>query len=108
MQTKLLDAGTTSSELPTSFDSLRLISVLGGRQSDLEVLVQKIRSGQRLEDAVEDIVARSSTELLKNIFGGGDGAGWTLEQAWVLCKGLSEGDEVSLLFYFQRKRWRMV
>ncbi|KAJ7702409.1 exonuclease [Mycena rosella] len=42
---------------------------LGGRASDLESLIYKVRSGARVEEAVEDIIARGVSELRKNAFG---------------------------------------
>jgi hypothetical protein len=39
-------------------DNKDLIALLGGRLSDLEILVQKLRSGSTLTDAVEDMIIR--------------------------------------------------
>lgn len=40
-------------------DNEQEITLLGGRLSDLEVLLQKLRSGFTLESAVEDIITRA-------------------------------------------------
>lgn len=61
--------------------------------------MQKIRAGLGPEEAVDDIVGRSATELRKSYFG--DDADeakklkWTREQAWALAKGLTKDEEVS-------------
>lgn len=105
---------------PTSFtvEQEKCIERLGGRASDLETvsitfiyrihtanntcikLVYKVRSGQPVEEAVEDIITRGVSELQKNIFGeDADDAKnlpWTREQAWVVVKRLAKADEVSL------------
>ena len=51
-----------------------------------------------VEEAVEDIIARSVVELRKNAFGddGDDAKGlaWTREQAWKVIKMLSQLQEV--------------
>ncbi|KAF7311650.1 hypothetical protein MKEN_01068400 [Mycena kentingensis (nom. inval.)] len=71
---------------------------LGGRASDLESLVHKVRNGATVDEAVEDIILRGVGELLKNVFG--DDAedakhlAWTREEAWALFKLLSKKAEV--------------
>ncbi|KAH8102922.1 RNA12 protein-domain-containing protein [Cristinia sonorae] len=71
---------------------------LGGRASDLESLIHKVRSGQTVQDAVEDIILRGVSELRKNAFGDdADDAKslpWTREQAWILMKLLAAKVEV--------------
>ncbi|THH22364.1 hypothetical protein EUX98_g8222 [Antrodiella citrinella] len=71
---------------------------LGGRASDLESLVHKVRSGQKVEDAVEDIVYRGVSELRKNAFGDdaedAKNLPWTRDQAWILMKLLANKSEV--------------
>jgi hypothetical protein len=42
-----------------------LIALLGGRLSDLEILVQKLRSGSKLNEAVEDMVVRKYLASLR-------------------------------------------
>lgn len=75
-----------------------LVEHLGGRLTDLETLVQKIRSGIPLEEAVEEIINRSVTEIKKNCVGDGEEAAkalpWKREQVWGLIKELADKDEV--------------
>ncbi|KAH8108444.1 RNA12 protein-domain-containing protein [Phellopilus nigrolimitatus] len=72
---------------------------LGGRASDLETLVHKVRSGQRVEDAVEDIISRGVNELRKNAFGedveDAKSLAWTREQVWAVLKQLAGAEEIS-------------
>ncbi|CEQ40813.1 SPOSA6832_02487, partial [Sporobolomyces salmonicolor] len=90
-----LSAFPTPQTLPPS--SYPAVARLGGRQTDLELLVQKIRAGQTVEEAVEDIVGRSAGEIRKNFFGDDEeeakGLRWGREQAWALLKGLTEREE---------------
>jgi hypothetical protein len=66
-------------------------------------LIHKVRSGQAIEDAVEDIISRSIGELRKNAFGedieDAKSLSWTREQAWAVLKQLAQKAEVSLLCY---------
>ncbi|GAA5872893.1 hypothetical protein JCM1840_005881 [Sporobolomyces johnsonii] len=91
-----LSAFPTPQTLPPS--SYPAVARLGGRQTDLELLVQKIRAGQTVEEAVEDIVGRSAGEIRKNFFGDDEeeakGLRWSREQAWALVKGLTEKEEL--------------
>jgi hypothetical protein len=77
------------------------VARLGGRQTDLELLVQKIRAGLEVEEAVEDIVGRSATEIRKTFFGDDEieakSLKWTREQAWRVMVGLIKEEEVSPL-----------
>lgn len=60
--------------------------------------MQKVVSGQNIDEAVEDIIQRSGTELRKNVFG--DDAEeaahlpWSRQQAWYLTKALAKENEV--------------
>ncbi|KAF9070419.1 RNA12 protein-domain-containing protein [Rhodocollybia butyracea] len=71
---------------------------LGGRSVDLESLVNKVRSGMSVKEAVEDIISRGVGELRKNAFGDdADDAKslpWTRDQAWMLLNLLSKNSEV--------------
>lgn len=61
--------------------------------------MHKVRSGQGVKEAVEDIINQGVAELRKNAFG--DDAedaksfDWTREQAWIVLKRLSKQTEVS-------------
>ncbi|KAL1746991.1 RNA12 protein-domain-containing protein [Schizophyllum fasciatum] len=87
-------------EVDASFTSAQigLIQRLGGRASDLESLVHKVRNGQSVEDAVEDIVSRGVAELRKNAFGDdADDAKnlpWSREQAWHVLRQLAKQEEI--------------
>lgn len=74
----------------------QLIERLGGRASDLETIIHKVQAGQRVEDAVEDIIQRGVAELRKNAFGDdsedGKGLPWTRQQAWTVLKLLAQKD----------------
>jgi len=63
-------------------------------------LIHKVRSGQAIEDAVEDIISRSIGELRKNAFGedieDAKSLSWTREQVWTVLKQLEKKVEVSL------------
>ncbi|KAJ7286029.1 RNA12 protein-domain-containing protein [Mycena rebaudengoi] len=78
-------------------DQVTAVERLGGRASDLETLIHKVKSGQRVAEAVEDIITRGVSELRKNAFGDdADDAKslpWGREQAWGLLKLLSKQSE---------------
>ncbi|THH15607.1 hypothetical protein EW146_g4901 [Bondarzewia mesenterica] len=69
------------------------IERLGGRASDLASLIHKVRSGQSVEEAVEDIINRGVSEMRKNAFGDdvddAKSLPWSREQAWTVLKALS-------------------
>ncbi|KAH7927744.1 hypothetical protein BV22DRAFT_257665 [Leucogyrophana mollusca] len=77
------------------------VEKLGGRASDLESLIHKVRSGQGVEEAVEDIISRGVSELRKNAFGedidDARSLPWSREQAWTVLKQLSKKPEI--LYY---------
>ncbi|KAM6500724.1 RNA12 domain containing protein [Amanita muscaria] len=92
---KLHDLG-----LNVEFTSEQTVCIerLGGRASDLESLIHKVRAGQRVEDAVEEIIDRGVSELRKNAFGDDEEDSkrlpWTREQAWRVVRLLSRQSEV--------------
>ncbi|EPQ58246.1 hypothetical protein GLOTRDRAFT_57027 [Gloeophyllum trabeum ATCC 11539] len=96
VQQKLRDAGLdyTFTKQQTAY-----VERLGGRASDLETLIHKVRSGQDVEEAVEDIIDRGVAELRKNAFGEDaddvKNLPWTREQAWSILKRLSKETEVA-------------
>ncbi|KAJ7184170.1 RNA12 protein-domain-containing protein [Mycena filopes] len=71
---------------------------LGGRASDLESLIHKVRNGADVAEAVEDIISRGVSELRKQAFGDdaddAKGLPWGREQAWSLFKLLSKQGEI--------------
>ncbi|KAG6854990.1 hypothetical protein C0991_009813 [Blastosporella zonata] len=92
---KLLDADVNANFTPQQVVD---IERLGGRASDLERLIHKVRNGQTVEDAVESIVSRGVAELRKNAFGDdvddAKSLSWTREQAWAILKLLSKREQV--------------
>ncbi|KAI0721515.1 exonuclease [Cerioporus squamosus] len=96
VQQKLHDGGM---DVKFSQAQISYIARLGGRASDLESLVHKMRSGMSVEEAVDDIVTRGVSELRKNAFGDdiedAKSLPWTREQAWILMKQLSKRPEIS-------------
>ncbi|KAF8556910.1 hypothetical protein OG21DRAFT_506541 [Imleria badia] len=92
---RLRDAGMTAELTKPEVAS---IECLGGRASDLEILIHKVRSGQAIEDAVEDIISRSIGELRKTAFGedieDAKSLSWTREQAWTVLKQLARKAEL--------------
>ncbi|KAF5386931.1 hypothetical protein D9615_001714 [Tricholomella constricta] len=92
---KLRDADIQADFTP---EQTAYVERLGGRASDLESLIHKVRNGQRVEEAVEDIIIRGVGELRKNAFGDdiddAKNLPWTREQAWAVLKLLSKRGEV--------------
>ncbi|KAF7292929.1 hypothetical protein MIND_01192000 [Mycena indigotica] len=85
--------------LKYTHEQVTSVQKLGGRASDLDSLVYKVRNGATVPEAVEDIIARGVNELQKNAFA--DDAEeakqlpWTREQAWTLFKLLSKQSEIN-------------
>ncbi|EFP80782.2 uncharacterized protein PGTG_06738 [Puccinia graminis f. sp. tritici CRL 75-36-700-3] len=78
-----------------------LIQIVGGRLTDLDLLVQKIESGLDVERAIEEIVRQSMEEIKRKCFVHGDHdqsklLPWANHQVWDLIKRLSSHDEVPL------------
>ncbi|KAG9096084.1 mitochondrial escape protein 2 [Ceratobasidium sp. 370] len=92
---KLSDAGI---ERSLQSNELKIVGRLGGRISDLDALVNKVRNGQSVTDAVEEIIHRGVSEMRKNAFGDdledAKSLPWTREQAWSVLRALAAKDEV--------------
>ncbi|KAF8831619.1 hypothetical protein HHX47_DHR1000799 [Lentinula edodes] len=94
VQEKLHEADV---DVTLSREEKTYVQRLGGRSVDLESLINKVRSGMGVKEAVEDIVNRGVGELRKNAFG--DDAEdaknfpWTRGQAWTLLNLLSRNPE---------------
>ncbi|KDR81387.1 hypothetical protein GALMADRAFT_58608 [Galerina marginata CBS 339.88] len=92
---KLRDAGI---DIGISSQDIQYVERLGGRASDLESLIHKVRSGMKVDEAVEDIISRGVAELRKNAFGDdadeAKNLAWTRYQAWKVLKLLSKSSEV--------------
>ncbi|KAI5124079.1 hypothetical protein M0805_003906 [Coniferiporia weirii] len=93
---KLREGG---SEGDLTKEQRKSVERLGGRASDLETLVHKVRSGQNVDEAVEDIIGRGVSELRKAAFGedveDAKGLAWSRVQAWAVLKRLAETAEIS-------------
>jgi hypothetical protein len=67
--------------------------------------VHKVRSGQSVQEAVEDIIYRDVGELRKNAFGDdaedAKNLPWAREQAWQLVKRLAGKDEVCICLVWE-------
>ncbi|KAJ2641837.1 mitochondrial escape protein 2 [Coemansia sp. RSA 1287] len=73
--------------------------VLGGRLEDLQLFVQKVRAGESVDAALEDIVQRSITEVRKYAFADDSEVGqcehtWSPEQFWFLLTELAQHNDV--------------
>ncbi|KAG0347787.1 mitochondrial escape protein 2 [Podila humilis] len=78
----------------------RSVQTIGGRLTDLEMFVQKVKSGMSPEDAVHDILSRAVVEIRKNAFDQDrsdkdKSSGWTPIQFWTVLKNLASHDSVS-------------
>lgn len=82
-----------------SADETADVAKLGGRMVDLELLVYKVRSGQSISSAVDDIVMRNAVEIRKTAFGDDTEEAkhlpWTRAQAWKIVSALSRKPELS-------------
>lgn len=65
--------------------------------------MHKVRNGQTVQEAIEDIVTRGVSEIRKNAFGedleDAKNLPWSREQAWALMKKLSQKPEVRVLVH---------
>ncbi|KAJ2109490.1 mitochondrial escape protein 2 [Coemansia sp. RSA 922] len=74
-------------------------SVLGGRLEDLQIFVQKVKAGESIGSAIEDIIQRSITEVRKHAFANDTEVGqcehtWSPEQFWYLLTELARHESV--------------
>ncbi|KAI8372407.1 RNA12 protein-domain-containing protein [Blakeslea trispora] len=90
---KQLDSEEEDPELP------KVVSALGGRLTELELLVQKMKMKMDAKTAFEDIVARNLIEIRKYGFGDSTESDskleWTAPQFWTVVKLLSEKKSVN-------------
>ncbi len=74
------------------------IHLLGGRLTDLEFLARRIKTGERPNKAVNEIIDQSASEILKMyIFDAEDDSGkkhWNAEQAWILIRALAQNENL--------------
>ncbi|KAF9585237.1 mitochondrial escape protein 2 [Lunasporangiospora selenospora] len=77
------------------------VKIIGGRLTDLELFVQKVKSGISPEDAVSDLLGRAVVEIRKSAFDSDPGDkdkkahGWTPIQFWLVLKQLANAEAVS-------------
>ncbi|KAJ7366501.1 RNA12 protein-domain-containing protein [Mycena albidolilacea] len=85
-------------DLEYTREQVASVERLGGRATDLENLIHKVRNGATVEDAVEDIIYREVNEVRKKAFGDdaedAKNLPWGREQAWALFKLLSKNSEI--------------
>ncbi|KAK4954774.1 mitochondrial escape protein 2 [Elasticomyces elasticus] len=74
----------------------QVVSILGGRLTDLEFLTRRIQAGETPGRAVKEIVEQSASEILKMFLFGvmdeGAQRQWSPQQAWLLIKELAKHD----------------
>ncbi|KAG8903451.1 mitochondrial escape protein 2 [Tulasnella sp. 403] len=94
---KITAVGTQPSTL--TVEDEMWVERLGGRASDLDTLIHKVRNGSSVKDAVQDIIVRGVAELRKTAFGDevddAKDLPWKPEQVWSVLKQLSQHDEIS-------------
>ncbi|KAJ7903824.1 RNA12 protein-domain-containing protein [Mycena olivaceomarginata] len=85
-------------DLEYTREQVASVERLGGRATDLENLIHKVRNGATVEGAVEDIIYREVNEVRKKAFGDdaedAKNLPWGREQAWALFKLLSKNSEL--------------
>ncbi|KAG0096400.1 mitochondrial escape protein 2 [Podila epicladia] len=79
---------------------MRSVKILGGRLTDLELFVQKVKTGMSPQDAVHDILSRAVIEIRKNAFDLDRNdkdkiIGWSPIQFWAVMKELANHDSVN-------------
>lgn len=94
---------------PTELDSSKavpeldeVITVLGGRLTDLEFLARRMKTGQNPKQAVREIIDQSASEILKLFLlpnksptgSGSGGTKYSTEQAWTLIKEIAEKESL--------------
>ncbi|KAF9428204.1 mitochondrial escape protein 2 [Podila epigama] len=74
-------------------DLIRCVQTIGGRLTDLELFVQKVKSGMGPEDAVHDILTRAVVEVRKSAFDFDSKdekvLNWSTLQFWTILKKLA-------------------
>ncbi|KAJ1654040.1 mitochondrial escape protein 2 [Dispira simplex] len=90
----------------------KTVDCLGGRLSDLELFMQKVKGGQSVEEALEDIVQKTAAEVRKFALGDDQTdtlrtlgtassanvtlkGGWTTYQFWYVLEALANSDQVN-------------
>ncbi|KAL1924976.1 uncharacterized protein VTP21DRAFT_4630 [Calcarisporiella thermophila] len=89
-------------DTPELVESVRM---LGGRLTDLDLLVQRVRGGWSLREAAADIVTKAVTEIRKHAFGEDaedvEKIMWNEVQIWQVIKALAENGVAS----YEELKW---
>ncbi|KAJ2795905.1 mitochondrial escape protein 2, partial [Coemansia helicoidea] len=94
------DAQQAQAQAAVSDDSIvHAAKVLGGRWEDLQLLVQRVHAGEKVDTALDGIIQRAVTEVRKRAFADSAEAKqniytWTPEQFWYLLTELTQREEV--------------
>ncbi|KAF8303080.1 hypothetical protein DL93DRAFT_2102538 [Clavulina sp. PMI_390] len=98
VSSRLQEVEGTDVSRELSAKEVEKIGRLGGRSSDLDALVYKVKNGMSVEAAVEDIIVRTLGELRKNTFGDDSedakSVPWKREQAWHIISRLATREEI--------------
>ncbi|KAG0247597.1 mitochondrial escape protein 2 [Mortierella polycephala] len=80
-------------------DLIESVQTIGGRLTDLELFVQKVKSGLSPEDATHDILGRAVVEVRKGAFDfdstDGRTLSWTPIQFWTVLKQLAQTENAN-------------
>ena len=81
------------------------IQTLGGRRTDLELFIQKIRAGSNPMEAFNDIIIKSVAEIRKQGLGEGEfrnevKSPWNPVQFWMLVELLAKYEMVHVIILF--------
>ncbi|KAF9166317.1 mitochondrial escape protein 2 [Actinomortierella ambigua] len=84
----------------SEFPTLRkAVETIGGRLTDLELFVQKVKSGMAPEEATHDILGRAVIEVRKTAFDydntDGKTAHWTAIQFWAIMQQLAYAESAN-------------
>lgn len=94
---------TNEADSPKDLQELdEVITVLGGRLTDLEFLARRMKTGQSPKQAVREIIDQSASEILKLFLlsnkppsgSGSGGTKYSTEQAWTLIKEIAKKESL--------------
>lgn len=83
--------------IPQLTDLDEALSPLGGRMTDLQAFIRRLKSGDTPREALRGMITQSATEIVQ-MFLMKDNAQWTKEQVWCLMKKVCKdsGNGVSI------------
>jgi hypothetical protein len=77
----------------------KCVDIIGGRRTDLEALVRRLKNGQTLMQATDEIIEQAATEIVKVFLIGkptdSTPRTWSPQQAWHLIKQLATAPSTS-------------